>query len=322
MSTLFVGPKNPPILSHRGLPFLFYGKNWEGRITYHPQIIEHENNFYLIYTGTTSAKALCFRHDIGLATSNDLSEWKRYRNNPILSPGKKGEWDGDLVAHSFIIKKEEQYFMFYDGSPKGNWHEGIGVAISDDLIHWQKYEKNPVLKSGDFWWDKNHVSRCCVFSDKGKYYMFFAGHDGTCERIGIAKSDDLLSWKKISSDPVLDLGQQGDWDDFHISDPRVLKVDDLYLMFYSGYDCKEKKGRLGLAYSRDLISWQRFKDNPIMDTGKKGDWDDNEAARASMLKTGEKYYLAYSGGRGCFFNIGLRELNLDLILESIKNHDN
>lgn len=320
MSESYVEKFKNPILTSKGLPYLYlkWLNNWEGRSVYHPQIIKKDGKYYLIYTGTTSFQQLCYHHDLGLAVSNDLNKWERFQKKPIFTRGVKGEWDGDLAAHSYIIKKDDLYYLFYDGSYLDAWHEEIGVAISSDLINWQRYEKNPVLKSGDWWWNKNHVSRCCVFEENGKYYMFFAGHDGYCERIGMAVSDDLLNWRKEYSEPVLDLGKTGDWDEFHISDPRVLKIDELYLMFYSGYDAKEKKGRLGVAYSRDLLHWEKFKDNPIMNTGSKSDWDSHEAARANIfLDDNNEYYLVYSGGRGINFKTGIAKLNLNRIIENI-----
>ncbi|MEK9153191.1 MAG: hypothetical protein AAB723_01160 [Patescibacteria group bacterium] len=316
MADTFTKKQENFIFSPKGLPYIFLGKNWEGRVVYHPQIIEKDGQYYLFYTGTTSAKAICFRHDIGLAISSDLKEWQRHKGNPVLSPGKTGAWDSDLVAHSFIIKKDDLYYMFYDGSPKGEWSEVIGLATSADLLNWQKHENSPVLQGKDSWWDKNHVSRCGVFWENGLYYMFFAGHDGLVERIGLATSPDLLYWQKQSPEPVLDLGTKGEWDEQHISDPRVIKFNDIFLMFYTGYD-KKGKGRLGLAYSQDLLRWQRFKQNPIMGIGQPGDWDQDEACRADIFQDKEQYFIIYSGRKGSKFRIGLAQLDLPKILSQI-----
>lgn len=320
MTDTFIKKNDNFILDTKGLPYIFLGKNWEGRVVYHPQIIKKDKQYYLFYTGTTSIQKICFRHDIGVVISNDLKNWTRYNNNPILSPGASDEWDGGLVAHSYIIKKDNLYYMFYDGSPEKQWQEEIGLAISDNLIHWEKYENNPVLKTSDFWWDKDHVSRCCVFSEGGRYYMFFAGHNGRCERIGLAISDDLFHWKKQGSEPVLNLGKQGDWDEFHISDPKIIKVDNTFLMFYTGYDSKKKKGRIGLALSNDLINWHKFKKNPILDVGKPGSWDCNEACRADIFQDGEQYYVVYSGRKGFRFRVGLARLDMKELLSAIQRY--
>lgn len=315
----FAKKNNNIILNPKGFPLYFVGKNWEGRSVFHPQVLKKDGQYYLFYTGQTSIKQLSLRLDIGLAISEDLKNWIRYSHNPILSPGKKGSWDSELVAHSFIIKKDNLYYMFYDGSPSREWREEIGLAVSKDLIRWEKYKNNPVLKSNDYWWDKAHVSRCCVFQEKNKYYIYFAGNVGKNhyqERIGLAISEDLVSWKKICREPVLNLGQKDEWDGFHIADPRVIKINDLFLMFYTGYDLK-KRGRIGLAFSQNLINWTKFKLNPVLNVGKRGEWDCDEACRADIFQDQDKYFIIYSGRKGFRFKIGLAKIKMERILSEI-----
>lgn len=301
----------------KGIPYIFWGNNWEGRSVYHPQIIKKEGKYHMIYSGVRSIKRICFRHDIGMAVSNDFQDWSRFKKNPIFSPTEKNEWDSDLVAHSYIIEKDGIYYMFYDGSPKGFWHEEIGLATSKDLINWKRYEHNPVLKAGHSWWDKNHVSRCCIFLNEGKYYMFFAGHDGYCERIGLAVSVNLLNWERAGDEPVLGLGKKDEWDEVHISDPRIVKINDIFLMFYSGYGIKGQRGGVGVAFSKDLMNWQRFEKNPILEVGSSREWDCDEACRADIFKEKEQYYLIYSGRKGLRFRIGLAYLDMKQLVSEI-----
>lgn len=308
-----------PLLTPKGIPFVYFPGNWESRWVYHAQVLSFNNKHYMLYSGrSTIGKRFGMRHDIGLAYSNDLIHWKRYSKNPIFSPSRNPKfWDSDLVAHQCIIRVKDVFYMFYDGSRKGFWQESVGIARSTDLIHWKKYKENPIFRPGSFWWDKDHVSRCSVFREKNDYYyMFYAGHDGICERIGIARSKNLFSWEKFIPEPVLNLGLKRDWDESHISDPRVIKVDNVYLMTYSGYNHTQKSA-IGLAYSKDLIHWKKFANNPIM-VGEKGNWDDSEAARADFVKIADKYYLFYSGAEGIFFKIGLAEVDMKRLLSDLK----
>lgn len=317
MKQIIVEKYESSILEPKGFPFWYLFGNWEGRWVYHPQIIVRNRKYYMFYSGKAGYSGFQMRHDIGIAISGDLRGWKRFEKNPVLSPNAdSSRWDSDLVAHSYIIKKNNVYYMFYDGSPKGKWLEGIGLATSKDLINWRKKGKSAVLKSGSFWWEKNHVSRCCVVpGQKGYFYMYYAGHDGICERIGIARSKNLLSWEKFIKEPVLDLGQKGSWDERHISDPRVIKAGNYYLMFYTGYN-RGFKGSIGLAYSKDMITWKRYSD-PVLSYGKKGDWDQDEAGRADILSVDGQYYIFYSGRKGMFFRIGYAKLNMRLLLKNI-----
>lgn len=321
----FVKKYPKPILSPKGFPYLYYKGNWEGRWVYHPRVIQKGKRYYLFYTGKSGINflgniKLQLRQDIGVAFSNDLKLWMREENNPIMSPSAETEdWDSDLVAHADVIKVKNKYFMFYDGSKKGLWREGIGISESSDLVNWKRLVNKPVL-TGGYWWDKVHVSRCSVIQkNNGQFYMFFAGHDGICERIGIARSNDLIHWDKFLKEPIIDLGVEGEWDDHFVSDPKVFRVRDYYLMTYTGYNRRNIKGCVGLAYSRDLISWEKFPLNPVVKNGNKGSWDADEATRAAIVYANKKYYLFYTGVKDLFFyNIGCAEIDISKILKVIK----
>lgn len=315
-----------PILEPTGNSYLYYKGNWEGRWVYHAKIVERLGKYYLFYSGKSGINLignipLQMRQDIGVVISSDLKKWQRFENNPILSPGLgRGDWDNGLVCHGYILKVAKNYYMFYDGSSKDLWKESIGLAVSQDLKNWKRVLKNPVLESDSFWWDTHHVSRCCVIKGHDNYYyMFFAGHNGKCERIGIAKSKDLKKWNKFIKEPVINLGAKGSWDETFVSDPKVLKIDKYYLMSYTGY--KGNRGCTGLAYSKDLINWRRFPLNPILEPGENSDWDSDEAARSDFVKIDDNYYLFYTGKKGFFYSLGYARVNMKEVMKEIKRDD-
>ena len=98
-----------------------------------------ENNlWYLFYE----------RNDEGiwLATSTDLKMWTNWQDEPVIRKGPEA-YDQFGVALSQIIKQEGVYYGYYHGTAFEDWHEwSTNVAASTDLIHWTKYEANPIMK--------------------------------------------------------------------------------------------------------------------------------------------------------------------------------
>lgn len=270
---------------------------------YHPCVIDKDGRYYMFYTGKKVGKGIA--HYACLAISDDLESWKKEKS-PIDSGKNKNEWDSDFIAHPFIFKDGKKFYMLYDGSKKGNWLEEIGLAESHDLLNWKKYEKNPIFKVGKNWWEARHVSRCCAFKEEGKYYLFYAGHDGQRERIGLAIGKSLLSLKRFSNEPVLDVGKKGEWDEKSISDSKIIKYKGKYLMFYSGISSEEIE-RVGLAESLDLKRWKKYENNPILNVSLNG-WDKISAARTDVKIFGGKIYIFYSGKRKYFYSIGMAKL--------------
>lgn len=97
-----------------------------------------ENNlWYLFYE----------RNDEGiwLATSTDLKTWINKQDEPVIRKGPEG-YDKFGVALNQIIKHEGVYYGYYHGTAFEDWHEwSTNVAVSTDLIHWKKYESNPIM---------------------------------------------------------------------------------------------------------------------------------------------------------------------------------
>ncbi len=297
---VFTKNSNNPLLSVRRLriPFL----SWDGLWVYHPNIIRKDGKFYMLYTGRGGLR---LKHQIGLAMSDDLLIWKKYRQNPVFKIGSAGEWDDEFVAHGYVFSEENKYYMYYSGCPGNIWREEIGLAISEDLITWQRYGNNPIIRVGKAGtWEGNHVSRCQVIKINSKYHLYYAGHDGGGERIGLATSENLHKWKKYASNPVLDLGPKGSWDERSISDPRINSIGKMYVMQYSGYDANGT-GRIGFAYSEDSLNWKKFKENPVIGVGRGRDWDRSEVCRADIIKVKDKWMVFYSGFNGINFGIGL-----------------
>lgn len=274
---------------------------------YHPIVIEKNGEYFMFYTGKSFKKGIA--HHLLLAKSKDLLHWDKV-SEEVLGMGKKEKWDSDFLAHNFVFEDEGKYYMLYDGSRINDWLEEIGLAESKDLLNWKKFAKNPVFKVGKNWWEKRHVSRASIFKEKDTYYMYYAGHDGQRERVGLVKGKSLPSLKRFLKDPVLDVGGKGEWDESSISDPRVFKYKGKYVMSYSGIDGKQKE-RMGLAISSDLVKWKKYEKNPILDISKNGS-DTISASRAHIVKKGKDFYIFYSSRSNKYiYNINLAKLEIE-----------
>ena len=82
---------------------------------------------------------------IWLATSTDLKTWTNVQDEPIISMGPDA-YDAFAVAMNQVIYYKGFYYGFYHASAFKDWHEwSTNVAVSTDLIHWKKYDQNPIL---------------------------------------------------------------------------------------------------------------------------------------------------------------------------------
>lgn len=164
-------------------------------------------------------------------------------------------------------------------------------------VNWTKYENNPVLDIGESGsWDCNGAGITSVIYDNGIYKAWYAGLDSTYTgRIGYATSVDGIHWiKDTLNNPVLDVGVPSSWDWKNVDHACVLKVNSTYKMWYSGEDSSTY--RIGYATSDDGIHWVKDTlNNPVLDIGAPGSWDENEVFHASVVFDGSTYHMWYNG---------------------------
>ena len=146
-------------------------------------------------------------------------------------------------------------------------------------------------------WDSVHVSDPGVLFGANEYKMWYTGDDGTHNRIGYATSDEGVEWKKYPGNPVLDVGQPGEWDSVYVSMSCVISDGAGYKMWYTGIG--EHKNfvpqRIGYATSVDGIEWKKYPGNPVLDVGQPGAWDSIYVYKPHVIFDGEKYRMWYAG---------------------------
>ncbi len=92
------------------------------------------------------------REDKGvwLATSKDLQVWTNVRDEPVIALGPE-TYDRHAVALNQVVRYRGRYYGVYhanaDPEWKGPWTTCL--AASDDLVRWEKYPGNPVIRSDD-----------------------------------------------------------------------------------------------------------------------------------------------------------------------------
>lgn len=127
---------------------------WDATTCHNPSIHFVDGKYALFFLGNSNGKMDTKR--IGLATADSLyGPWKR-PDEPLLLPGKEGQWDDLLTTNpSFIKHPNGEYWLYYKSLDtegyihpkfeiKGN--RKYGLAISKSLEGpYTKYESNPVV---------------------------------------------------------------------------------------------------------------------------------------------------------------------------------
>lgn len=84
---------------------------------------------------------------IWLARSRDGKVWTNVSDDPVVSLGPD-PYDKFAVALNQVIKRDGVYYALYHANEARPWKDWTtNVARSRDLIHWEKYHGNPIVKN-------------------------------------------------------------------------------------------------------------------------------------------------------------------------------
>ena len=72
-----------------------------------------------------------------------------------LAPGPRGAWDDLATWTGSVIEHDRRWYMLYTGISRADAGliQRIGLAVSDDLMTWDKHPGNPVIEADGRWYE-------------------------------------------------------------------------------------------------------------------------------------------------------------------------
>jgi len=202
-----------------------------------------------------------------------------------------GYWVG--APYVFYDPETGEFWMTYRWrNPDNRGYKSV-IAKSTDGINFTDYKE--ILK-GDL--GANSLEKGCLVRDPitGKYRYYICFDDGTGWDIWkLDDVDDPANLDPSTKTKVLARGASGEWDDKYAKDPAVFYYGGLWLMLYVGENDANDVEQSGLAYSPDGVNWTKYSNNPIIEVGSSGAWDDRYAKVTTMLQFFNAWLLIYSG---------------------------
>jgi len=246
-----------------------------------PTVIRQGEAYYNLFSGFDG-----HTWHTGLAVSADGITW--HKEGKMLSPDPL-TWEGDAIAaNGSALADESGIFYYYQaGDPVR-----IGLARSANGHHWQK-NGAPVLDRGPRGsWDERGVADPQVLHIGRGYYMFYLGMDrARRQRLGVAESQDGITWYKLRRNPILELGPDGAFDESDLGEPAVWISNGYYWMLYTGLD-RNLIRRLGMARSRNGVDWEKL---PEVFAGDQP-WDSKVLCDPAVLAEGDHLRVWFGGG--------------------------
>jgi hypothetical protein len=261
-----------------------------GGYAFRPSVVWDSDHF--AYRMWLTSKFYGGRWSIYHAISFDGTSWFASFSDPVLEGGDK-YFESEGVTNCAVIHDAAEYKMYYAGV-HGCCALAIGLATSDDGIHWTKSPNNPVIVPSAAGWDSGYVSAPQVDYDGATYRMYYEGGNAGETNVGLARSTDGVIWTKSASNPVIRHGVTGSWNESSVSPGGVYKDHGVFHMLLTGRATPSDPQTIGLVSAPDDSSWTDFDQNPVMTGGGIAAWDWTITAGSAVM-LGDSLQLWYSG---------------------------
>ncbi|SEE70102.1 hypothetical protein [Ruania alba] len=234
-----------------------------------------------------------------LVFGRDLGSVHRRHNAAISSVVR----DLDLYGDGELIAVDGWYHASYGAYPKPGYEEGsavIGFVRTRDLVTWE--EIGGLMRCDDgAAWERGGLYKSWLIRHDEQWWLFYNAKDhetgSWVEQIGLAVSDDLVTWHRVSDQPLVSVGAAGSFDERFAANPYVLRAEDgTWLMFYYGLGFGGGAVDL-LATSPDLYTWTKV-DRPLLTPGQRGSVDDRHAHKPAVIADGDRLLHFYCAVRG------------------------
>jgi len=132
--------------------------------------------------------------EIGKVTLWPNGSFIKYEHNPILQP--TAGFESKSVYNPAVIVENGKFSMLYRAEGENTGTGAIGLAFSEDGIHFERYVNNPVIV-GEYEYEKEGVEDPRIVKFGDTFYLTYTGAgDRTTGNICLATSKDLIEWDK------------------------------------------------------------------------------------------------------------------------------
>ncbi|WP_347404659.1 glycosyl hydrolase family 32 [Solwaraspora sp. WMMD1047] len=176
--------------------------------------------------------------------------------------------DDDDLWHAFFLRASRALL-----DPHRRHHRAaIGHAVSTDLRSWRLVADALVPADGPAWDDLATWTGSTVRGPDGRWYLFYTGvsraERGLVQRVGLAVSDDLVSWHRHGTRPLVEadptwyeLLDPDAWYEQAWRDPWVFPDPagdgwHMLLTARANHGAADRRGVVGHATSDDLVNWR------------------------------------------------------------------
>jgi hypothetical protein len=194
---------------------------------------------------------------------------------PVIKLGEPNIPHDNIYPNGAVVTPDGRIALMYSAQKFPKWM-GFGLAIADRPPGpFKHHPKNPVYRH---FTHAHEFDLVRVDRPGHRYLLFYAGYTPkprrglSGDRGYLLYSNDLVNWTPHERNPVFGPEVTDNWDGVHVRPRSLTKIGDTWYLWYEGCNTWKPKGSrhhgwwdtVGLARSRDLLTWEYYPRNPAL----------------------------------------------------------
>jgi predicted GH43/DUF377 family glycosyl hydrolase len=241
---------------------------------------------------------------------------------PVVTHGPQGTYDGRFTDPGAVGYIDGAFNMFPNGFASWPAEVGVGHAVSDDGLSWDREGDQPVFTQAGVDFAGLTLLASSLLKVGEQYVLYFytweSQYSAASSRIGRATASALDGPWTADPEPVLEPGPEGAWDAYTVLAPSVVETDDGYTLFYTGgASSSSSTWQIGMATSPDGVHWTKYNDpsttdgplaesDPVFSPAASPDaWDHAFVHQPRVQITPDGWVMLYRSGAGQLGKLGL-----------------
>lgn len=219
-------------------------------------------------------------------------------SHPVMKWGDPSRRGIPFSKDPSVIRFGNRYLLYYsmqpfgDGRPNDGW--AIGIAASDDLVHWEK--AGEILPEQPY--ERKGLVNGRVILLNGKLHLFYNSYGmGSQDAICHATSEDGIHFVRDTTNPII--RAHGNWNNGRAIDCDVVEFHGKLWLYFATRD-PDGKIQMLTAATADRRStfgredWTQAGDSPVLKP--ELPWETKCIEAPSLVARDNLLYLFYGGG--------------------------
>ena len=277
-----------------------------------PFVVRIGNEYRLYYSGGNAdgIQRIC------MATAPVETPCHFTRQGVILDVGEAGSFDAQWCVLPCVHRFGSRWFLYYSGHEGTDLglqsFPGIGLAVSEDGIHFQRHSSEPVItgdRTVEFPNNRGIAGGGSILEDAlpngtvryRMYYTLAVGkknadpHVDQEKHCAVCHSTDGIRWTdhRLILSPRRDVPNE----DIAVAAPFVWRDRDLFRMLYCGIGTRWGYYSISEAMSEDGYQWHRGTrdENLLLAPDPASAWESQMVEYPSVIREGDRLRVYYCG---------------------------